>query len=204
VRPSAIDWEQAHERLRASEQALADSLSESPARVAAAYRRRAAQLAVTSGPSGAEPPEAAAVLIFSLRQERYAVELIELAEVLPLVRCAPVPGAAAEILGVINLRGELRPVVDLCRLILRRESEDAHSGFVLMLHRRGRRLGLRVDRVAGLGEISRQTILSAEPGKYARRIAGQTLLLLDVEKVLTQIFPGKGEGTPHDRPAAQQ
>jgi purine-binding chemotaxis protein CheW len=195
AKPSAIDWERAHERLRASEQALAESLAESPARVAAAYRRRAAQLAIAGGTTGVEPPEAAAaVLIFSLGQERFAIELHELAEVLPLVLCMPVPGAAAGILGVINLRGELRPIVDLRRLIMRSEDEDANSGFVLLLQRRGRELGLRVDRVAGLGEIARQKVLAAEPGRYAQRIAGETLLLLDVEKVLAAMFPAAGDG----------
>jgi purine-binding chemotaxis protein CheW len=184
---SAIDWEQVRERLRASEHALAEALTENPARVEAVYRKRAAQLAKEQTRSD---PRTAGVsaLVFSLRQERYAIELGELAEVLPLGRFTPVPGAAA-FTGVINLRGELRPVVDLGRMVLHLENGTATSGFVLMLRRPGREIGLKVDQLEGLGEIRREKVGAPEEGKYTRSIAGEKLSLLDVEKVLKEVFP---------------
>ena len=191
AKQSAVDWGQARARLRASEQALAESLAESPERVAAAYRKRAIQMANTQ--AGEKPPAAvASALIFSLGQERYAVELSELAEILPFGFCASVPGASAPILGVINLRGELRAVVDLRRMLLRVDNGTAAAGFVLMLKRRGKEVGLRVDHVEGLREIPREKVLSPESGKCTKPISGETLLLLDVERVLAEIFPERG------------
>ncbi|HEX4227291.1 MAG TPA: chemotaxis protein CheW [Bryobacteraceae bacterium] len=185
---SAIDWKQVRERLRAGEHALAEALSESHVRVEAAYRKRAAQLA--NGQSRNEPRTAGVpALVFSLGPEHYAIELRELAEAIPLGRCTPVPGAAAAFLGVINLRGELRPVVDLGRMVLNIENETSRSGFVLMLRRPGREIGLKVDRLEGLCEVQRDQIRASGQGKYTRSIAGETLLMLDIERVLADVFP---------------
>jgi purine-binding chemotaxis protein CheW len=183
---SAINWTQVRERLRASENALAEALAESPARIEEAYRKRAAQMARAQ--AGSEPAAVRSTLVFSLQHEHYAIDLSELAEVLPLARYTPVPGAAVAFLGVINLRGELRPVIDLGRVILRVENGPAVSGFVLMLRRPGNEIGLRVDQVEGLREIPCEKVGSPEQGKYAQRIAGDTLLLLDVERVFAEVF----------------
>lgn len=188
MKQSAIDWEQVRERLRASENALAEALSETPARVEAAYRKRAAQLANEQA-SRAPRTAGVSVLVFSLRQERFAIELSEVAEVLPFARCTPVPGAAAAFLGVINLRGELRPIVDLGRIILHIENGAATSGFVLMLRRQRGEIGLKVDHLEGLREVSREKAASPGQEKYTTSIAGNGLLLLDVERVLAEVFP---------------
>ena len=185
---SAIDWEKVRERLRAGEHALAEALSESPARVEAAYRKRAAQLA--NRPAQSEPRTASMpALVFSLSQKHYAIELSELAEVLPLGRCTPVPGAAAAFLGVINLRGELRPVVDIGRMILHMEDGTATSGFVLMLRRQKGEIGLKVDHIEGLRELQSDKVSSPGQGKYTKTISGETLLLLDIERVLAEVLP---------------
>jgi len=187
MRTAAIDWDQVRERLRSSEQALTNVLAENPERVQAAYRKRAAQLAETQAPGPAKGAGIPA-LVFSLAQERYAIELSELAEVLPLGRCEPVPGAAAHFLGVINLRGEVRPIVDLSRMILQNGNGAAAHGFLLMLRRQGREIGLKVDRLDGLREIEREKVGAVEQGKFTRGIAGDTILWLDVEKVLAKVF----------------
>lgn len=127
-------------------------------------------------------------MVFSLQHERFAIELSELAEILPLGRCTPVPGASSEFLGVINVRGDLRPVVDLGRIVMRVENGTAPSGIVLMLRAPGREIGLKVDQVESLREIPREIVGASEQGKYTKRIAGETLLLLDVEKVLAEVF----------------
>ncbi|HTF63129.1 MAG TPA: chemotaxis protein CheW, partial [Edaphobacter sp.] len=190
LKKSGINWEQARERLRASEHALAEALAENPARIEAAYRKRAAQLA--NSQARREPRTAAAsALVFNLHQERYAIELSELAEVLPLGRCTRVPGAAPEFLGVISVRGELRPVIDLGRMILRVENGTAASSLVLMLRGPGREIGLKVDHVQGLREIPREKVGPPEQAKFTKRITGETLLLLDIESVLAAIFSGE-------------
>src|SRR5437868_5424983 len=89
---AGIDWDLVRNRLRSSEQALEESLIDSPERIDRAYRQRAVRLAkqqVDQLPCGAGIP----VLVFRLGQERYAIDVKEVSEALRLERCTPVPGS---------------------------------------------------------------------------------------------------------------
>ena len=137
-----IDWEEVLARLRQGELALERASTPDPQRVEAVYRQRAAQLAGRRAQAGAVSPPLP-VLTFYLGEERYGIELTALAEVVPFAGCTPLPGASPGVLGVVNARGEVRPVVDLARLI--GLPEGGASGYVLFL--RGEGAGLRVGRV---------------------------------------------------------
>jgi purine-binding chemotaxis protein CheW len=187
MKRAAIDWDLVRTRLRASEAALEEAATENPARLEAAYRERAARLAkvhVRSKPAAAGLP----ALVFRLNKERYAIELKDVAEVLPLAGCTPVPGSPPEFLGVINLRGELRAVLDLGRLLSLSANEDGHSGFVLILRRQGREIGLKIDRVEDLLEIRPEELTLPVEGKYVKALTPDTLMLLDVDAVLDGVY----------------
>jgi len=68
----------------------------------------------------ARPPEQAAaadtlfeLLEFRLAQERYAVETRYVREVYPLKDLTPLPCTPPFVLGVVNVRGHILPVLDL-------------------------------------------------------------------------------------------
>lgn len=52
-------------------------------------------------------------LVFRLGGGLYALRLIHIREVLPMAQLRQVPGADAAVLGLLNLRGQSVPVVDL-------------------------------------------------------------------------------------------
>jgi purine-binding chemotaxis protein CheW len=194
MKRASIDWELVRRRLRASERALEAALAENPERIEAAYRQRAVRLAdgqAMQGPVSAGLP----VLIFRLAQERYAIELQDLAEAIPFAHCSAVPGSSPPVLGVINLRGELRPVLDLCRLLALSENGDRDSGFVLVLRRRGQQIGLRVDRIEELREIRPEELSGPGQANYVKGIASDALMLLNVEALLAEVF-SKEESLP--------
>jgi purine-binding chemotaxis protein CheW len=182
-----VDWELVRSRLRSSERALEEAMTESPKRIDAAYRQRAIRLA-----EGQAAPQAASaglsVLIFRLAQELYAIELEEVAETLPFERCTPVPGSAPHFLGMINLRGELRPVLNLGRLLGLSEDRPEDSGFVLVLRQPGREIGLKVDRIEDLRAIRSEELSAPGQSRYVKGIASGPLMLLNVEAVLAEVF----------------
>ncbi|MFQ5958108.1 MAG: chemotaxis protein CheW [Alphaproteobacteria bacterium] len=55
------------------------------------------------------------LLNFYLQGERYGVDLADVDEVLNMAALKPLPGAPDFVAGVLNLRGDLLPVVDLVR-----------------------------------------------------------------------------------------
>jgi chemotaxis-related protein WspB len=56
------------------------------------------------------------VLVFHVGEERYAIETRVLLEVVPAVPLREVPGTAPALAGLLDYRGHVVPVVDLCRL----------------------------------------------------------------------------------------
>ena len=119
----------------------------------AVWRERADRLSQRPVIAGAGQ-NASPVIVLGIGKERYGIDLPDVAEVLPPVRATPVPGAAAVFAGVINVHGEIRPVIDLRRLL---GHPDDRSGAktrsadrlarVILLRRDGREMGLQIDSV---------------------------------------------------------
>ena len=186
----AIQWDEVRKRVKANEESLRRTLSESPERIKTVFRQRAAKLA---SEHAEKKPVARGVpaLIVLVARERYAIALKDLAEVLPFQGCSPIPGASRQFLGVIDLRGDLRPVVDLAWVLSGSPSSD--SGAVLVLRQP---VALKVDAVEDLREIASHEVTSGESphpvqGHYVRALASGTLGLLDVEAMLSSVFSPK-------------
>jgi purine-binding chemotaxis protein CheW len=187
MKRARVDWDLVRSRLRASELAIEEALTESPALIDAAYRRRAIRLA--EGEASLRPVSGVMpVMIFRLGQERYAIELRELAETLPFERCTPVPGSPPQFLGVIGVRGQLRPVLELGCLFGLPERPNREPGFVLMLRRPGREIGLRVDSIEEMGAIRPEEVSVSGQGRYITGIAPGMLIMLNINAVLAKGF----------------
>jgi len=179
---TSIHWDEVHQRLRASEAALRDVLSENPERMAAVFERRAERLAserIETGPLA----QKIAALIFRLGQERYALELEHLSAVLPYQGCTRVPGAAPQLLGVTHVHGELRPVIDLHRVLSNTAGSEAGSLLILR-----RQVALKIDEVESLGEIQAENLTAPAHGRFVRGILPAGTMLLDIDAALSSIF----------------
>ncbi len=73
-------------------------------------------------------------LLFELGHDRYAVDVRQIAEVLPLVELKRIPQAPPEIAGVFNHRGAPVPAIDLCQLVLGRPSVRRLSTRLILVH----------------------------------------------------------------------
>lgn len=185
MKQTAIEWGEVKSRIQANESALQETFTPSPARIEVVFRQRAIQLAKRTTEDGSDS-KGSPVLVFRLTREQHAIELKELAEVLLYKDCAQVPGMSSQFRGVINLRGELRPVIDLGMVLSNRQSGE--SGFILILRRQ---VGLKVDEIEELREIRSDEFAPAVPGHYTRRLLSGTLKVLDVESMLSGIFSSK-------------
>ncbi|HVE74781.1 MAG TPA: chemotaxis protein CheW [Mycobacteriales bacterium] len=87
------------------------------------------------------------LITFTLGERNYATPLTEVLEVVRLQGLAELPGMAAPLAGVIDLRGAALPVLDL------RVGADADSrGDVLVVENDATKLGVAVDRVRAVVE----------------------------------------------------
>jgi purine-binding chemotaxis protein CheW len=120
--------------------------------------RRAAELASSApppAPAGSDP--IIELCVFRVGEEEYAIDLRRMREILQPLPITPVPRAPEFVEGVVNLRGEVIPVVDVRkRLGLGVRTGERHK--VLVVNVAGRVLGLVVDAVSGVMRLSRSAI----------------------------------------------
>ena len=126
--------------------------------------------------------------------ERYGVPLADLYEVMPLGNWTPVPGQPQYLLGVTNLRGEIRPVLDLHSLLgLEPPAADAPC-WVAFIDDEGAEVGLRVDALERIVAIDPATLTNPQesgnglPQRFVTGIGAgigpAALILLDTSQIL--------------------
>jgi purine-binding chemotaxis protein CheW len=135
-------------------------------------------------------PAGLAVLCFRVGAERFGVPLDALTEVMPLNAWTPVPGQTQHLLGVTNLRGEIRPVLDLHVMLSLPAPEDGLRAHVVFLKRDDGEVGLRVDALDRIRFVDSATLTvpheagNGLPQRFVAGITPDTLALLDVRQIL--------------------
>lgn len=103
------------------------------------------------------PPPAVATrqwVTFRLGPQEYGVPVEAVQEVLRVPEIAPVPGAPAAMLGVMNLRGSIVPVIDGRSRFALPAIEPDDRRRVLVLHLDAQPCGMLVDRVADVVDLA--------------------------------------------------
>jgi chemotaxis-related protein WspB len=72
-------------------------------------------------------------LLFELANDRYALDVSEIAEVLPLVHLKRIPQAPAGVAGLFNYHGSPVPAIDLSALTLGRPAESRLSTRLILV-----------------------------------------------------------------------
>jgi len=99
---------------------------------------------------------------FTLDEQRYAIPLAVVVQVIPMVALTPLPKAPAIVLGAFELRGRILPVLDIrqrFRLPARRPALHDH---LLVASTKRRDVALIVDQVLGATSISPDKLTSPE------------------------------------------
>jgi purine-binding chemotaxis protein CheW len=143
---------------------------------------------MTTTDSGRRGEPCSRWVCFELAGQHYGLPILDVQEVLTEGPIEEVPGATAEVLGVINLRGAIVTVLDLRRRLgLPERATDAHTRLIVV-EQRGEPVALRVDRVTQVRALPDTLIQPAPPvsappalrpvrGIYQHR--GEMLALLD-------------------------
>ncbi len=97
-------------------------------------------------------PAGQALLVFQLDAQRYAVHLAAARRVLPMMAIEPLPGAPPVVSGVINVAGQLLPVLDARRRFGLRARPPRLGDVLILVDTRSRSFALAADGVVGLVE----------------------------------------------------
>jgi purine-binding chemotaxis protein CheW len=101
-------------------------------------------------------------VVFTLDTQRYAVPLSAVERVVCMVEITAVPQAPQIVLGVINARGRIIPVVDIRRRFRLPTREPRPSDHLLIARTSKRRVALAVDAVSEVVRLSNQEVVSGE------------------------------------------
>ncbi|WP_269791791.1 chemotaxis protein CheW [Stenotrophomonas sp. Iso1] len=127
-------------------------------------------------------------------QQTYALELLKVQEVVLPVPLLALRGTDASMLGIMNLRGQVVPVMDLClHLDMAATAEDPQTRIVV-LEENGEVLGLRVSAVEDVASLTDSQIeppdtaricqISNELFRGIARVGSQPMILLDATRLL--------------------
>lgn len=130
------------------------------------------------------------VLEFSLAQEHFAVETRFLREVYPLKELTPLPGTPPFVLGIVNVRGRILPVLDIKRFFDLPEQGLTDLHRIILVHGRDLELGLLADAIVGVRSVPVDSLQSSLPtltgirSDYLKGVTAERLVVLDVDRIL--------------------
>jgi purine-binding chemotaxis protein CheW len=114
-------------------------------------------------------------LCFQVGEARYALPLGPVAQVLRFENVTPVPMASGFVEGILNMGGEVVPVINLRLRFGLGRGQPSRRNRVLVVERDGVKHGLLVDGVTGILELEDASILTGGPplaGLKAELVAG--------------------------------
>jgi len=133
------------------------------------------------------------IVTFQLGKETYGIDINHVHEVIRLVDITHVPRARQDIEGVINLRGNIIPIVDLRKRLNLEKKDDFHTTRIIILDLDGL-IGILVDAVLEVRNIDFNSLESPlvftteqNNNSYILGIAKQEdviITLLDIQKIL--------------------
>jgi purine-binding chemotaxis protein CheW len=101
----------------------------------------------------AQSSKAGKYLTFGLNDEQYGLEILKVREIIGLMDITSVPRTPQYVKGVINLRGNVIPIVDLRLKFSMPEAEPTEQTCVIVVDVHGTEMGIIVDQVSEVLDI---------------------------------------------------
>lgn len=135
------------------------------------------------------------VVVFRLHQEEFGIDINQVVEIIPIPNITPIPNPKDIIIGVINLRGNIIPVMDLAKQFsLRPLTSPDKSARMVVLELDQRTVAIPVDEVPQILKLSDKQIQATPEVLRERRhvqfLKGiikqgeRLILMLDLSKLM--------------------
>lgn len=140
---------------------------------------------------------------FTLEEEIYGINVMQVQEVLREIEVAPVPGAPHYVTGIINLRGNVVSVIDARTRFGLEQKESTPFTRIIVIEAQQQIIGILVDSVAEVVDIEMSEIETApnvgneETARYIDGVVSRDdklLILVDLNKLLTEAELGEIAG----------
>ncbi len=131
------------------------------------------------------------IIEFILAAESYGIESAFVREVYPLKDFTPLPGVSPYIFGIINVRGQILPVVDLKKFFNLPEKGLGDLNRVIILCDDQMEFGILADMVQGTQQIELEDIrdvpstVTGIGEEYLKGVTKERLIVLNAKRLLS-------------------
>ena len=131
---------------------------------------------------------------FKLGKEEYGIDILKVQEINRIAEITKIPQSPDFVEGVINLRGNVIPIIDLRKRFHMPERTHDKQTRIVVGEIEGRTVGLIVDAVSEVIRLPANTIeptpkiVSRDQADYITgvgKLEDRLLMLLDIDKILT-------------------
>jgi purine-binding chemotaxis protein CheW len=130
---------------------------------------------------------------FVIDQEEYGIEIENIKEIISICRITRVPETPVYLKGIINLRGDIIPVIDVRARFLKDEKEYDELTCIVVIEHNSQSLGLIVDQVKEVMFIDEKNVTPPPNAKLNFRnqfiknigmVDNEAKLILNLDKVI--------------------
>lgn len=131
------------------------------------------------------------LLEFRLAQECYALETRYVREVVPLRDLTPLPCTPPFVLGIVNVRGRILPVLDIKKFFDLPEQGLTDLHHIILIRGNDLEFGLLADVIIGVRTVPTETLqpsvstLTGIRDAYLKGVTAERLVVLDLDRILT-------------------
>ena len=153
------------------------------------------RLGVAPGGHAPELTDIREFLAFKIGNEEYGVDILRVQEIRTYEKPTTIANATGELLGVMNLRGVIVPILDLRLKLGQSAVQYDHLKVVIVLHIGQRTVGVVVDGVSDVLTLEREQLrpvpalrgnVKPEHLLAIGSVGPRMLILLDIEKFLAK------------------
>jgi len=153
--------------------------------------RARAQALARPRSSAPAPNTMLGLLEFRLASERYALETRHVQDVHPLRELTPLPCTPPFVLGIVNMRGRILPVLDLKKFFDLPEQGLTDLHRIILVGGNDLELGLLADVIVGVRSVAADSLQPPLPtltgirAEYLKGIGEERLVVLDLDRILS-------------------
>ncbi|MFC1669886.1 chemotaxis protein CheW [Spirochaetota bacterium] len=135
------------------------------------------------------------IVCFKIGSEEYGIDILQVQEILKLPKVTKLPKSVSFIMGVIDLRGKVIPIVDLSTKFDIETESTSEDKRTVVVDIDGKKIGLAIDSVSYVVKVNQGDIEPPPPvvkgisGKYIVGIAKleeSFVVILDIRKIFSK------------------
>jgi purine-binding chemotaxis protein CheW len=132
------------------------------------------------------------IVCFKIGNEEYGIDILKVQEIQKMPQITLLPKAADFILGVIDLRGKILPIIDMSRRFGIEGDNTTEKARAIIVNIKDKKVGLAIDSVSHVIKVDSTDIEPPPPivkgisGKYIIGIAkvnDDFIVILDIDRI---------------------